>query len=510
MVPLYHTHNTRDLGERYAIRRYPNSERLYKAVPVVTPVEGRLPARLTMANGLGSVAYGIKDNGFSTFLLLFYNQVLGMDARLVSLALLIALVFDGLIDPLVGHLSDRTDTRWGRRLPYLYIAAIPLGLLWVQLWSPIGAASFPVLLGSAIAVRAAVAFCEVPSAALVAEITRDYDERTRLTRTRFLFAWGGGLLMLLLAYGVFLPQAMLARDGYRLFGIAGAILMVVTVIGSAVGQHKWVAHRPPARALGARTGVHGAFSDIRESLSHPAFLVLMFAIIAAITSQGITFSLSNYLYIFVWRFPPVALQLYPLLLFASVVGSFLLVTPLQKRFGKRDLAVWAAIVGMMFWAAPLTLRYFGLWWPDGSLASLSGMFAATFFSNMFSVVMTMSLWSMLADVVEASEVQTGRRSEGTFAAGAFFAAKCSTGIGIFVTGFLLSLSGMPANAKPGAVAPSVIADLTIAYVACIAVLAVAVSLVIRRFPITREDHEARVELLAEAALADPDARTMHP
>ncbi len=475
----------------------------------MTPVEGRVPARLTFANGLGSVAYGIKDNGFSTFLLLFYNQVLGMDARLVSLALLIALVFDGLIDPLVGHLSDRTSTRWGRRLPFLYLAAIPLALLWILLWSPVGAASFPVLLASAIGVRAAVAFCEVPSAALVAEITRDYDERTRLTRTRFLFAWGGGLLMLLLAYGVFLPQAMLAREGYRLYGIAGAVLMAGTVIVSAIGQHKWVGHPSPPRPETSSTGVRGAFSDIRELLGHPAFLVLMFAIVAAITSQGITFSISNYLLLFVWKFPPLALQLYPIMLFASVIGSFLLVTPLQKIFGKRDLAVWTAIVGMLFWATPLTLRWLGLWWPDGSVPSLTGMFAFTFLSNMFSVVMTMSLWSMVADVVEASEVQTGRRSEGTFAAGAFFAAKCSTGIGIFVTGFLLSLSGMPANAKPVEVSSSIIADLTFAYVACIAVLALIVSLVIRRFPITREDHEARVALLAEAALADPDAATMH-
>lgn len=83
------------------------------------PIEGRVPTRTATFAGLGSVAYGIKDNGFSTFLLLFYNQVLGMDARLVSLALLIALVFDGLVDPLVGHASDRTRTRFGLSLIHI-------------------------------------------------------------------------------------------------------------------------------------------------------------------------------------------------------------------------------------------------------------------------------------------------------------------------------------------------------------------------------------------------------
>lgn len=474
------------------------------------PIKGRVPTRLALSNAIGSIAYGVKDNGFSTFLLLFYNQVLGMDARLVSLALLIALVFDGLIDPVVGHISDRTNTRWGRRLPYLYVAPVFLGIFWVVLWSPpAGAASFPMLLLSAVAVRAAVAFCEVPSAALVAEITRDYDERTRLTRIRYLCAWGGGLLMLLLAYGVFLPKAMLAREGYQNYGIAGAVLMVATVLLSAWGQHKWVAHRPAFKAPG-RKGIGGAFSEIRESLSHPAFVVLMFAIGASITSQGITFSISNYLYLFVWRFPPLALQLYPILLFCSVIGSFLVVAPLQRRLGKRETAAVSAVLGMVCWVTPLTLRHFGLWWPDGSTPSLAAMFGATFFSNMFSVVAGIALSSMVADVVEASQEQTGRRSEGTFAAGAFFAAKCSTGVGIFITGFLLSLSGMPSGAKPGQVAETVIDTLAMAYAACVFVLAIAVVLIVRQFPITRHEHEARLALLDQAAKADPDAIGQHP
>ena len=475
----------------------------------MTPVQGRVPTRLATANGLGSVAYGIKDNGFSTFLLLFYNQVLGMDARLVSLALLIALVFDGLIDPVVGHISDRTNTRWGRRLPYLYVAPLFLGGFWVLLWSPVGPASFPTLLLSAIAVRASVAFCEVPSAALVAEITRDYDERTRLTRLRYLNGWGGGLLMLLLAYGLFLPNAMLARDGYQNYGIAGAILMVATVLLSAWGQHKWVGHRPELKAP-ARAGIGGAFGEIRESLSHPAFVVLMFSLAAAITSQGITFSISNYLFLFVWKFPPGALQLYPIMLFVSVIGSFLAVGPLQARFGKRDTAIVAALVGMVCWVTPLVLRHFGLWWPDGTPTAIGFMFAATFFSNLFSVITTICLSSMVADVVEASQEQTGRRSEGTFAAGAFFAAKCSTGVGIFVTGFLLSFAGMPSGAKPGQVPEPIVDKMAISYAVCVVVLAILLVLIVRRFPITREQHEARLALLGEAARADPEATGHHP
>lgn len=473
------------------------------------PVTGKVPTRLALANGLGSVAYGIKDNGFATFLLLFYNQVLGMDARLVSLALLIALVFDGLIDPVVGHFSDRTRTPWGRRLPFLYLAPIPLALAWAFLWSPIGEPSFWVLLASAIAVRALVAMCEVPSAALVAEITRDYDDRTRLTRFRFLFSWGGGLLMLLLAYGVFLPNAMLAREGYRNFGLFGAGLMVTCVLLSALGQHRTVAGWPPERALSDK-GALASLGDIKESFSHPACLVVMAGIGAALTAQGVTFALSNYLYLYVWKFSPTALQAFPFLLFGSVVGAAVLVGRAQARWGKAGTVMRMAPLGMVFWVGPLLLRWLGLWAPDGTTTAIAGMFACTFASNAFTVAGTMTLWSMVADVVEASEEQTGRRSEGTLAAGAFLASKCAGGLGVFGAGLLLSYAGLEANTAPDAVAREVTDRLSLAYAACLFVLALLTTFVVRKFPIDRASHQARVARLDQVARVDPDAAGLHP
>ena len=413
------------------------------------PIEGRVSTRLAVSNAIGSIAYGVKDNGFSTFLLLFYNQVLGMEARVVSFVLMLALVFDGLIDPVIGQLSDRTRTRWGRRLPWLYAAAIPLGIAWYVLWSPQGEPSFLVLLVSAVAVRALVACVEVPSNALVPEITRDYDQRTKLVRFRYLFAWGGGLLMLLLAYEVFLPANMLGTEGYRRYGLVGAIFITAAVLLSAVFQHR-VVSQSRLRLDQAPRG--SAFAEIRECFSHPAFVVLLMAIAIGYTSQGITFSISNYLYLYVWQFSKTAFQIYPWLLFASVVGAFLIVGPLQLRHGKRAVAIGCAILGMLFWVTPLTAKVFGV--IDVAAATggtLAILFGFIFMSNMFSVTSMMSISSMVTDVVEASEEQTGRRSEGTFTAGGLFASKCATGIGIFATGMLLEFAGMPEKAAPGMV-----------------------------------------------------------
>ena len=482
------------------------------------PIEGRIPTKLATLHGLGSIAYGVKDNGFSTFLLLFYNQVLGMDAKLVSFALMLALVLDAFADPLIGHLSDRTYTRWGRRLPWLYLAPVPLALAWYYMWSAT-VPSFWGLVLTAMAVRTLVSCCEVPSVALVPELTRDYDERSRLMRYRYLFGWGGGLLIMILAYSVFLSDGMLERAGYQAYGLAGALLMLVAVVVSALGQHRVAAHLPLHRP--EPQTMRAAFKEITECLSHPAFVVLLIAGALAYTSQGITFSISNYLYLYIWRMQETtlnlgllgtvnALKFYPFFLFFSVVVTFFSVGGMHKRWGKRATGSVTAVLGMIFWVVPFALRHFGMWWPEGSLPSTLGLFGFIFASNVFSVCAIISAASMVADVVEASEEQTGRRSEGTFFAGNFFMQKCATGLGIFVTGLLVDFSGMPEKAVPGQVDEAVIDTLALGYTIIVAVFAIAIALVLRRFPITREDHAARVQALTAAARADPDAGGAHP
>jgi len=167
----------------------------------------KVPLRIKLAYGAGAVAYGVKDNGFSVFLLIFYNQVIGLSAQAVGLAVMVALIVDAFIDPVIGHLSDRTNSRWGRRHPWLYISIIPVCLSWFLLWHPPQWSDTGILVYltlSAILVRSAIAMNEVPSIAMLPELTRDYHERTDVIRYRYLFGWAGGLFLLFLAYAVFL------------------------------------------------------------------------------------------------------------------------------------------------------------------------------------------------------------------------------------------------------------------------------------------------------------------
>ncbi len=458
-----------------------------------------LSMRLKLSNGFGAVAFGVKDTGFSVFLLLFYNQVLGMPATLVSLALFLALLVDGLVDPLLGNLGDRTYTRWGRRLPWLYAAALPLAIVWALLWSPPvdGPPSFWGLLGIAILVRLLLSACEVPSTALVPELTQDYDERTTVFRYRFLFGWGGGLTMLLLAYTVFLPgDAQLEREGYVAFGIFGAGLIFLSVVISAIGQHSAVAHWPDVKPLPFT--VRNAFSEIVEAFSERAFLFLAAGAVGAFISQGMTFAMTLYLYNFVWEFSAAAFVFYPIVLFVSVVIVFLTLSPLHRRFGKQRVAASCTLLALLFWTVPYLSRLAGFWPEIGGTGSTALVYAFVLISNVFAVMVMVSASSMVADIVEVFQERTGRRAEGSFFSGYWFIQKCATGFGILFAGLIVDLAGIPDGATPGAVDRGILDNFTIFYIGVSIVLAFASAYWLNRFPINRADHEARLANLNAA------------
>ena len=86
--------------------------------------------------GFGQISEAVKNVGFNTFLLFYYNQVLGVSATGTSIALAIALVFDAFTDPLAGSLSDKFRSRWGRRHPFILFAAVPLAVTFYFLFHP--------------------------------------------------------------------------------------------------------------------------------------------------------------------------------------------------------------------------------------------------------------------------------------------------------------------------------------------------------------------------------------
>lgn len=458
----------------------------------------RLPRSLKVMHGLGSVAYGVKDNGFSVFLLIFYNQVLGLDAGVVGTVIMCALIFDAFADPLIGELSDRTQSKWGRRLPWLYFSAIPLGLLWLLLWHP-PQLSDPMLVlwlfGTAVLVRTFVSMCEVPSIALVPELTVDYDERTRLMRYRFLFGWAGGLLVLVFAYGLFFTGEKGVTDpgGYNVYAWCGALMMSGAVLLSALGQHKWVAKQSPLASRG--TGLRHALSEVRATLSNRAFLWLVSAALFGLINQGITFALSNYLLMFLWQLEQTEMLYYALILFGSVIVAFMFVPSLSGKMGKKYATILLACLSLAINSALYTCWLLDMVPGGPGDPSVLFMFSFVIFSNSAAIGMMMLTSSMMADVVEASQTETGRRSEGLFFAGYFFMQKCAVGIGTFIAGMILTFAEFPQDAMAGKIDHAILDRLALFNMMALLLIGIVGILILRHFPISRESHNERLRAL---------------
>ena len=474
------------------------------AAGAATPAKRRLSGGTMASYGFGAAAYGVKDSGFGTFLLLFYNQVVGVPASTVGLVIMIALVVDAFIDPTVGVLSDRTRSRWGRRHPWMYAAAVPIMLGWLALWNP-PTLSEPMtllyLFAIAVLVRSAVSAYEVPSQALTPELSGDYDERTRIMAYRYLFGWAGGLTMLVSAYLYFLapapgfPNGLLNRAGYTGFAIAGAVFMGVAILVSALGTHHEIKHLPSVPVRPQSLGEN--FRELGETLKNRAFAVLMAAGVCAYTAQGVSYAISNYLYSYVWGFKGYAFLYMSLALFTGVGFAFVIAQLVGRRASKPRAATIAILLAGLVATAPYTLRLLGLFPSPESGWMLPAIYLFAALSTTCSVTSYILGSSMMADVAEDSQSRTGRRSEGTFYAGGFFVQKCTSGLGIFVTGIILDVAGFPEKAVPGQVPVATIDRLTLiyicVYVACTALAAFCYT----QFPFGRREHEARLAHLAE-------------
>jgi hypothetical protein len=333
--------------------------------------------------GFGSVAYGVKDNGFSYFLLLYYNQVLGLPAEWVGAAIMLSLVFDAFSDPVVGYVSDNLHSRWGRRHPLMYASVLPVAVSYLLLWNPPAGlergALFTYLLVVAILVRTFITLYEIPSSSLVAELTDDYDERTSMLSYRYFFGWWGGLTMALIAYFVLLrstpeyPVGQLNPIGWRSYGWVASSVIVFAILVSAVGTHRHIPYlkRPPHKQpFSARRTAR----ELGETLSNRSFLVLFFSAIFGAMAAGLITSLNIYFNTYFWELTPSQIGVLTLGPFISSVVALVAAPILSRRIGKKIGAVLIGSLAACLAPAPIVGRLVGLMPPNGSPALVPTLF----------------------------------------------------------------------------------------------------------------------------------------
>ncbi|HYE46840.1 MAG TPA: MFS transporter [Caulobacter sp.] len=477
--------------------------------------------------GFGSVAYGIKDNGFRVFLLLFYSQVVRLDANLVSLAILVAMLIDCLIDPFIGEISDNLRSRWGRRHPFMYASALPASLSFLLLWNPpVGWEPWPTffyLVAVAVLVRTFITFYEIPSSSLTSELTEDYNERSKLLGWRYFFGWWGGLTLMVVMFWVLMkdtpehPVGQLNPDAYRNYGYVAAVIMFVSIIVSALGTHRFIPWLAKAEVRARSVGT--TIRDMVGTLNNRDFKIITLVGLFTAFAQGITFSLAIFFSTYFWELDNFWTGV--LVLDAYISSSLALIAApyFSKKVGKKVAGTVLLALSVFTGFLPLILRLMGLFPDNGDMIpgwfiTLDGvkepvpqivpwLFLDGIVRGALGITAAILITAMLADVVENSELDTGRRSEGLFFAFTSLVQKAVSGIGVFAAGYIIVVIDFPKGANPADVPESVTNNLALVYMPIIALFYGIGLVIMQAYRITRESHEATLRTLSERkALAE--------
>lgn len=463
-----------------------------------------------LAYGLGGVADGVKNNGFDYFLLFYYSQILGVSPGLVSIALLIALVFDAISDPVVGYWSDNLRHKMGRRHPFMYLALLPAALTYYFAWNPpaglVGDALFPWLLAFVLLGRLSFTMFEVPHNALAAELTSDYDERTSLMSFRHFFAWVGGLSIQVLLLFFLLkpsdtnPSGYFNLAGWHTYGLVAAVVIFLAVLSSATGTHRHIPHlRPPPPKRSITLGK--VFSEIFETLSNPSFRALFLATLFGLLATGISATLNQYINGYFWGFTTTQTSGLTIGVYVSAVLALIIAPLAGKTLGKKRGAIIIGVLAFTIAPAPVFARLLGLMPPNGTEALYYTVLVITVADLALIIAYQMLAASMVADIVEDSELKTGRRSEGIFFAGISFIRKLSQGGGVFFASLILTAATIVPGTPPDQVNDTALRTLGWGYALTLLIVWTLMIICVSFYRISRTDHEQNLRDLAEGRSA---------
>lgn len=383
-----------------------------------------------VAYGSGNFAFALLGLVITVNLQYFYTDYVGLSAGLVAWSLLFAKVFDSVTDPLMGYLSDRTHTRFGRRRPYFLATALPLAAAFYFLFTPPSVAAEGAGQGELLTYMLVLYILTylfwtigaVPYFSLGAELSDDYQERVKLITVREAWALAG--LLLATISPAYLIHVYGGLDGYSFMGamLGGGTALTLIISAVACRERPEFQGRPPMNP----------YAGWLATLQNPHFRPLLLAFALAAIAGAVPAVLVIYVSVYIIGTPDWWIETVPgwmptwsyylLLYFSSGVVSLPLWNRIAATLGKRN--TWAIAITL---AGTTSLACAGL--GDGSVLYFSVIlvFGGAAFGNTLSLPP-----AMVADLIDWDEVRTGRRREGSYFAIWAFATK----LGAAITGFV--------------------------------------------------------------------------
>ena len=454
--------------------------------------------------GSAGMAYGIKNNAFSYLLLIYSTQVLGIPGTWAAMALAIAMCWDAVSDLLLGQWSDKTQSRLGRRHPFMYIGLVTLPVCFYALFNPVieinDGNKFLYVLVMALSIRTAVTLFEVPSIALLPDLIKDYDARNKWLMLRHFFGWMGGngihtvnMFFWTGAYG------FTVATGYAIYGQVGAVVIAVSILLASLGTQKVASAMPQPTESFKFSEIVREIRQIFQSLKNPNFGALFIYSLIVGAAGGMSTALYLYNVTYFFQFSGMQIAITGIFVLASPLISYPLAPAIGRKLGKKQAAIGALLGAIFLYPIPYLMTIAGYWPEAGSWTSLICYSFFVMTEVVGFIVGGVMLDSMMADIVEDSEIKTNRRSEGLFYAARSFGAKAVSALGIISAGLIVSFVGMDGIKTVAEMTPDMRKDLASFFLPTYCSLYFVAIYVMSRYRIDRDIHNQNLQTLGQRA-----------
>jgi len=419
----------------------------------------KLPLRTKLAFSSGGLQEATVGAAAITTMI-FYNQILGLSPGLCGIAFMIASIVDGISDPLVGAISDRSNSRWGRRHPFMLLSAFPLGVSFYFLYQPprgLGETGiFIWLVACMVILRLAYTFYNIPHDALGAELTDDYHERTSLFGYNSVIGGGLAIVMALFVLMVLFPttpeysNGLLNEGRYPLMAIIGAVIVIGAILLCTLGTADQIPYLHQVQK--ERIEYKAYFRELLQLIVNPSYIAVCVSWLTIAVGLSIMGMVSTYTYIYAFELSTEAMAIAGFAKLPGIVAALPLATFMTRWLDKKQTVILVGLISACAIGSPHILRMIG-WFPaNNSPYLLWALFGPMFLGFMIMPVMAIVVDSQLVDVADDHEFRTGKRSEGVVFSIRTFAMKATGGLGGMIGGFALEFIGFPKDAEVGQLA----------------------------------------------------------
>lgn len=393
--------------------------------------------------GFGDMASSMFWKIFGMYLLFFYTDVFGLAPAAVGTMFLITRIWDSFLDPVIGVIADRTESRWGKFRPYLLYVALPFGIIGVLTFTT------PHLSPSGKLVYAYVTYTlmmmvysaiNVPYASLLGVMSPNPQDRTTLSSYRMFFAYLGSFIALMLIEPLveFFSRHGSVQQSWQ-YSVAVIAAMCVVLFLACFALTK-------ERVKPIHEEKHSLKEDLLDLCKNGPWWILLGAGIAALIfnsiRDGATIYYFKYYVLETSSFQIASLgvtvtwtSLYLMLGQASNMLGVALAAPVANHIGKKNTYILAMVI-----ATVLSIAFY--WFTPGQLVLI---FVFQALISVCAGIIFPLLWSMYADIADYSELKCGRRATGLIFSSSSMSQKLGWTLGGALTGWLLGYFGFQAN-----------------------------------------------------------------